>query len=254
VHVAYGDRAVLADVSWTLRAGAFLAICGPNGAGKSTLLRAAAGLLAPARGAVTLDGRAATAWTARERAMRIGYLPQHAADLPGFSCRAVVRMGRYAIADEDRDAGTRAVDRAMARTDTRALADRPFDEISGGERQRVLVARALAQSAPILLFDEPTTHLDLANQVAIAALLQSLAADGAAVACALHDLNLAAAFATRVLLLAHGRVVADDVPERTLQPGVLGAVFGVPLVGIAHPHGGAPVLATARGENACIGG
>jgi iron complex transport system ATP-binding protein len=254
LRVVYGQRTALEGVTVALRAGEMLALCGPNGAGKSTLMRALTGLERPSSGDVRLEGRAAHEWTPRERARRVAYLPQSAADLPGYACAEVVRMGRYAAGDDDLESGAREVERAMARTGTSALAARPFDATSGGERQRVLIARALAQSAPILLFDEPTAHLDLAGQAEVLSLLRDVASDGAAVACVLHDLNLAGAYAARVLLLARGRVAADGDPERALRSDVVSAVFGVPVVAIPHPEGGPPVLATGRRTAAAAGG
>jgi iron complex transport system ATP-binding protein len=225
VSLALGDRVVLDAVDVTLPAGRVTAVVGPNGAGKSTLLRAAAGLLAPATGSITLAGRPLGA-NARGRARAIAYLPQERAVHWPLAARAVVALGRLPHDDAD----PAAIDRALAAMDIAHLADRPVSQLSGGERARVLVARALAQDAALLIADEPTAGLDPAHALALFALFRRLAAEGRTVVVALHDLGLAARFADHIILLAKGRVAAAGPPANVLTPQHLEPAFGVTML------------------------
>jgi iron complex transport system ATP-binding protein len=209
-----GGRRLVDDVSFSLRAGEWTAIVGPNGAGKSTLLSLLAGLRAPEAGTVELAGRPLRAWPVRERAQRLSWLSQQGEADGDIAARDVVRLGRLPhhglfgdlTADDER-----AVDTAMAETESTPFAHRRLSELSGGERQRVLLARALAVQAPVLLLDEPTTHLDAPHQRALVRGLVARARAGVAVAAVLHDLTLALA-ADRIVVLAAGRVRADGTP------------------------------------------
>ena len=218
-----GGRPVVHGVTLDLHAapgGGWTALVGPNGAGKSTLMSLLAGLRAPDAGEVALGGRPIGHWSARERAQRLAWLAQQQQAEGELAVRDVVALGRLPRhglfgAPDAEDAA--AVDRALAETACESLAARRLNELSGGERQRVLLARALAVEAPVLLLDEPTTHLDAPHQRALLAGLAARARDGAVVLAALHDLTLALA-AARVLVLAHGRIVADGAPgEPSLQ-------------------------------------
>jgi iron complex transport system ATP-binding protein len=228
VHAALGGREVLAGVSCALAAGAWTAVVGPNGAGKSTLLRVLAGLLAPTRGEVRLQGRALAAWRPRERAQRIAWLSQQQPDTASeLAVHDVVRLGRLphlGLIGAPGPQDEAVVDQAMALTECSAWRERRMDALSGGERQRALLARALAVQAPVLLLDEPTTHLDPPHQVALVRLLQRLAhADGLAVASVLHDLSLALQ-ADRLLVMDQGRVAAEG---RSDDPAVQQALVRV---------------------------
>jgi iron complex transport system ATP-binding protein len=202
------------DVSLSLHLGQWAAIVGPNGAGKSTLLSLLAGLRRPDAGEVFLQGRALSTLPARERARGLAWLAQQGEAEGEIAGRDVVRLGRlprhglFGAADAADEA---AVDRALAETEATAFADRRLSELSGGERQRVLLARALAVDAPVLLLDEPTTHLDAPHQRALLRGLAARARSGVAVAAVLHDLTLALA-ADRVLVMARGRLQADGPP------------------------------------------
>lgn len=226
VRLTLGDRVVLDSVDLSLPSGRITAVVGPNGAGKSTLLRACTGLLAPARGAITLAGRSLDAHTRAELARAIAYLPQERAVHWPLAARAVVALGRLAHDDADAD----AIARALAAMDIEHLGERPISQLSGGERARVLVARALAQESPLLIADEPTAGLDPAHALALFALFQRLAAEGRTVVVALHDLSLAARFAHEAVLLANGRVAAHGPSAEVLIPRYLEPAFGVTML------------------------
>jgi iron complex transport system ATP-binding protein len=230
VTFSYGRRAVLRDVSFAIAPGELVALCGPNGAGKSTLLRLLLGLHAPSAGRVTLAGTPVTALSRREIARHAALLPQDApADVP-LSVREAVALGRLPHLGRLRPettADVEAVARALAATDTTALAERPLAELSGGERHRVHLARALAQEAPLLLLDEPIAGLDVAHQLAAMDLLRATVEGGRAVVVALHDLALAARRCDRMLLLAGGTLCADARPADVLTRETLARVFGV---------------------------
>jgi iron complex transport system ATP-binding protein len=227
---AYGRRAVFRDVSFSVAAGELVALCGPNGAGKSTLLRLLLGLHAPSSGGVTLAGAPVAALSRREIARHAALLPQDApADVP-LSVREAVALGRLPHLGRLRPetaADVEAVARALAATDTVALAERPIAELSGGERHRVHLARALAQEAPLLLLDEPIAGLDVAHQLAAMDLLRATVDAGRAVVVALHDLALAARRCDRMLLLADGGLFADARPADVLTRETVARVFGV---------------------------
>jgi iron complex transport system ATP-binding protein len=244
VTLAYGPRRVLHGVSLAVRPGEVLALVGPNGAGKSTVLRACAGELAPVAGRITVGGAEIAGLAPVERARRVAVVPQ-AARLPeGFTALETVLMGRTAYLgwfSRERSCDRAIVHRALERTCTAELADRPIGELSGGEQQRVLLARALAQEAPLLLLDEPTAHLDLRHQAGVLALVRDLARrEGRAVLLALHDLNLAAQYADRLALLADGRLRAEGAPDEVLTPAHLAPAYGVPFDVHTHPRHGTP--------------
>jgi iron complex transport system ATP-binding protein len=224
-------REVLHGLNLRLGRGELVALVGTNGSGKTTLLRLLAGVLRPDAGIIRFDGRPLGEWRRAELARRVTVLPQQL-DLPvGFRVAELVEMGRapharrlFGATAEDE----RAVARALADADALELADRYGDELSGGERQRVLVAMALAQEPELLLMDEPTLHLDLAHQVAVLATMRRLRAQRRlTVLAVLHDLNLAAGFAPRVVVLNDGRAAADGPPDAVLTPGLVERVFGV---------------------------
>ena len=211
---------VLDGVSLAFEAGQWAAIVGPNGAGKSTLLSLLAGLRAPDAGQVRLHGRAIAAWPARERAQQLAWMSQQGETEGDIAARDVVRLGRLprhgllGAPDAEDEA---AFDRAMADTECTAYAARRVNALSGGERQRVLLARVLAVQAPVLLLDEPTTHLDAPHQRALLRGLAARAQAGVTVVAVLHDLTLALA-AHRVVVLQNGRVAADGAPgDASLQ-------------------------------------
>ena len=206
-------RPVLASVSLDVRDGEVAVVMGRNGAGKSTLLDIVAGLRQPTAGGVRFNERQAVDWAPRERARLVAHLPQSVRpDLP-FLAGELVLMGRYPHTDQwfESDDDCEAVERAMRRTDCWDLRDRSVQTLSGGERQRVLLAACFAQSPRLLLLDEPSTHLDVDQQLHCFSLLREESEQGVACLAVTHDLNLALAYATRIIVLAQGRV-ALDVP------------------------------------------
>jgi iron complex transport system ATP-binding protein len=210
VSVRLGATLALDDVSFAPTSG-WTAVVGPNGAGKSTLLRVLAGLQAPDAGTVSLDARALHEWPARARGTQIAWLAQQADTNGELTVRELVQLGRLphlGLFTAPRAEDDAAVEQAMRETECAAWQARRLHELSGGERQRVLLARALAVMAPILLLDEPTTHLDPPHQVALVRLLQRQAQLGRTVVSVLHDVSLAL-LADRLLVMDHGRVVAE---------------------------------------------
>lgn len=222
---------VLHEVSLAVATGERVALIGPNGSGKSTLLALLAGLLAPGAGSVLLDGRPLPAWPGRERARRVARVATLPPDADTYTVQALVELARtpYAsflgrLTSADRE----AVAEALARCSLETLARRPLSALSEGERQRVVLAMALAQEAPLILLDEPTAHLDLAHALAFLERLRALTeTDGRGLLMVLHDLDWAAAFAERIVMLQHGRIVAEGTPEAVLTPERVAAVFGV---------------------------
>ena len=229
VTAGYGARAVLHACDLALDPGEVVSVVGPNGAGKSTLVRVLAGLLRPSEGHVTVRGRRIETLSRREIAREVAVVPQAFEPLFPFTVREIVALGRTARLDAF-GRGTPSDDTAIARAidalDLGALADRPIDGISGGERQRVVLAMALAQETPVLLLDEPTVHLDPAHQLATMHLLGRLAHERRlAVLAVVHDLSLAA-LADRVVVIADGRVVRDGPPLAVLDAALVREVFG----------------------------
>ena len=230
VRFAYGDAEVLRGVSLAIDPGEIVGIVGPNGAGKSTLLRLLAGLLAPRGGSVLLGDRPVAGIRPAELARIAAFVPQESRFPFPFRALELVLMGRAAhlpaFGFESR--GDVAIARAaMERTDCAAFAGRPIDELSGGERQRVILARALAQEPRILLLDEPTAFLDIRHQVGLhRALAEDSRRRGTTVVAAMHDLNLAAAFCRRIVMLADGAVAADGSPADVFTAETVRAVFG----------------------------
>jgi iron complex transport system ATP-binding protein len=233
--VRLGAATIIADASLTLRRGELAVMVGPNGAGKTTLMRALAGLL-PADGEIRIDGQMLASLGPRERARRIAYLPQgHVFHWP-MPAASIVMLGREPHADRfstTSAADRAAVGRALRATGTEMFAERPVTTLSGGERARVALARALATEAAILLADEPTASLDPRHQLVVMALLRDAARNGTAVLAIMHDLLLAGRFADRVLVMDRGRLVADGPPGAALAGERLAGVFGVEVTTVA---------------------
>ncbi len=243
---ARGARSILQGISFQLAAGEVLAVLGTNGAGKSTLLASLTGELAPRSGSILLAGRALASWPAQERARRMAVLPQSSTLAFPFSVGEVVALGRLPHAT-----GTRQdeliIGQAMAATDVTQLRQRSYLTLSGGERQRVHLARVLAQiwdagEQGCLLLDEPTAALDLAHQQLILQQARNMARRSLAVVVVLHDLNLAARYADRLLLLHQGRAVALGSPWQVLSAERIAEVFGVAVRVEKHPLQDSPLI------------
>ena len=231
--VARGGTTLLHDVEASFAPGTFSAIVGANGVGKSSLLSTLCGGLRPKEGSVTLDGRDIATLDARSRARSISLVEPTEPVLAALTVRDAVAAARFPYHRwwewQPSDADDAAVESALDATSLRALQGRELGTLSAGERQRVWIALALAQQARVIALDEPTTHLDLRHALETLALLRRLAADGAIVVAILHQLEEAAGFADRVLVLAEGRVIADGTPAETLTPATLARAFGVQL-------------------------
>lgn len=246
LSVAYGARRVLHDVSLNVQAGEVLALIGPNGSGKSTLIRAISGVVPVEGGKVEAGGRAVSDLSVMERARHLSVVPQ-ARNMPlAFSVYESVLLGRTPYLGWLGRAGATDHERvryALERTQMTALADRMVGELSGGEQQRVLLARALAQDTPVLLLDEPTTHLDLQHRESLVHLVRELAhTRDLAVLMVLHDLNLASLYADRVSLLVDGEMQATGTPGEVLTEATLSRVYNVPVHVIPHPEYGTPLV------------
>ncbi|KAB1188820.1 MULTISPECIES: heme ABC transporter ATP-binding protein [Haloferax] len=238
VSVSLGGQTILDGISADIGDGTFVGLIGPNGAGKTTLLRTLNGALAPDSGTVHVAGENIHALSSKAASRLVATVPQTTSVTFDFPVREVVKMGRtphrgrfdgWSAADED------AVDAAMRRTSVAALADRPVTEISGGERQRVLIARALAQETPTLLLDEPTASLDINHQVRTLELVDDLVGDGTTAVAAIHDLNLAAHYCDVLILLADGRILSAGDPATVLSESNLRDAFDAEAVVSRHP-------------------
>jgi ABC-type cobalamin/Fe3+-siderophores transport system ATPase subunit len=244
--VSYGPRRVLHAISLDVHAGEVLALIGPNGAGKSTLVRAASGVIPVQSGKVAVNGDNLLAMPAMRRARYLAVVPQAGLLPPAFTVWETVLLGRTPylnflgqVSSKDEEIARLS----LQKVDALDLIERRVGELSGGEQQRVLLARALAQSTPILLLDEPTVHLDLQYQVSLMEIVRSLArTDHLAVLIALHDLNLAARYADRVSLLVAGEVKAAGTPRQVLTPEIISTAYHLPVQVIRHPFADAPLV------------
>lgn len=228
VSAGYAGEDVVHDVSMTVQKGEVLALLGPNGGGKTTLLKATCGAVDLSKGSICIDGLNLSTLSFRQRAKLMGYVPQSEDHVFDFTVEEVVLMGRLAHSDVlfETEEDFRVAHRVMGDTDCLEFSDRPLATLSGGEAQRALIARALAQEAPLLLCDEPTTHLDPKHQVHIGSLLRRLAESGKAVIVTTHDLNWALQFADRAVLLDKGRVCFDGGVNNAVETGVHTTVYG----------------------------
>ncbi len=246
LSVNYGDRAVLRDISLEVRAGEILALIGPNGAGKSTLIRAASGILKPRQGRVLCEGVDITQLPDAQRARRLAVVPQARPEGGAFTVAQTVMLGRTAYLGwlgKPGELDERSVANALRMTGLTDFAERHVAELSGGEQQRVLVARALAQATRILLLDEPTNHLDLQHQASLLKLIRMLSADcELAVLVALHDLNLVSLFADRVALLVEGRLTQVGTPNEVLTEEILEGAYHAPVKVTPHPESRRPLV------------
>ena len=228
VSVALAKRTVLESISLAMQSGEVVALLGANGAGKTTLMRASLGLV-PHQGQIALGGDDPRRLSATQRALRAAYLPQRPQSIWPISVEDLVALGRFAhgaAPDRLAEVDKRAVDAALEACALTALRARRMDEISGGEKARAHLARALAQHAPLLMLDEPTAGLDPAQALGVGEVLRAHARQGGAVLISTHDIALAASIAERVVLINRGRIIAEGAPERALTPEALEAAYG----------------------------
>ena len=256
--VGYTGRLVIDDLTMQISTGGITALVGPNGSGKSTLLKALARLLAPSSGAVYLDGRAITSIPSSAVAREIAILPQGPVAPAGLTVAELVEQGRYPHAGALRmlrHQDHSAIAEAMELTGMVPFANRQLENLSGGERQRAWIALALAQATPVLLLDEPTTFLDIGHQLEVLELVHRLNRERRmTIILVLHDLNHAARYADRMIVLNEGRIVADGEPSGVLTRALLAEVFGVHAHIMQDPETGTPVclpygVVQARSEN-----
>ena len=243
--LAYDQRVISEHLSVEVPDDSFTVIVGPNACGKSTLLRALARLLRPSAGHILLDGRAVQSLPAKAFARTVGLLPQSSLAPDGIVVADLVSRGRYphqGLIRQWSQEDARAVAAALEATNTTELSTRLVDELSGGQQQRVWVAMALAQETPLLLLDEPTTFLDIAHQIELLELFRRLHGEGRTLVAVLHDLNHAARYATHIIAMRDGRVVAEGPPHEIVTAGLVREVFDLECVVVPDPVTGGPLV------------
>jgi iron complex transport system ATP-binding protein len=252
LSVDYGSRRILHDISISVQSGEILALIGPNGAGKTTLIRAVSAVIPIANGHVRTNGDDFASLSTLQRARYIATVPQAVSLPPAYTVWETVLLGRtpYLNFLGQPSGNDEAIARqSLQRVSALSFADRRVGELSGGEQQRVLLARALCQSTPILLLDEPTAHLDLQYQVSLLELVSELAhKDNLAVLVALHDLNLAAHYADRIALMVAGNIKAMGTPKEVLQPELIAEAYCLPVRVVKHPFLDIPLVLPESGK------
>lgn len=245
ITIGYDKRAISSNLSVAIPDGSFTVIIGPNACGKSTLLRGLSSLLKPTSGQVVLDGKGISSYKTKEVARRLGLLPQTSLAPEGITVADLVGRGRYPhqkLLKQWTSADEVAVGEAMRATNTTELSARLVDELSGGQRQRVWVAMSLAQETPLLLLDEPTTFLDIAHQIELLELFADLNEQGRTLVAVLHDLNHAARYASHLIAMKDGAVVAEGGPREIITSELVEQVFGLPNIVIDDPVTGSPLV------------
>ncbi|KUM36569.1 iron-dicitrate transporter ATP-binding subunit [Arthrobacter sp. EpRS71] len=245
VSLGYAGRTVSQALDVRIPDGEFTVIVGPNACGKSTLLRALSRLLEPTSGSVLLDGKSISSYGAKEVARTLGLLPQTSIAPDGITVADLVARGRYPhqkLLRQWSEADEAAVVKALEATNVDGLSGRLVDELSGGQRQRVWVAMVLAQQTPLLLLDEPTTFLDIAHQIELLELFRRLNRDGNTLVAVLHDLNHACRYATHLIAMKDGAVVAEGRPADVVTAELVEHVFGLPCIVIDDPVSHTPLV------------
>ncbi|MCC2031525.1 ABC transporter ATP-binding protein [Microbacterium allomyrinae] len=253
IRLAYEGRVVVPDLDVRIPDGGFTVIVGPNACGKSTLLRALARLLTPERGTVLLDERALSEYRSKEVARALALLPQAVVAPDGIAVMDLVARGRFPhqrLLRQWTTSDAEAVQRALAATGVADLADRRVDELSGGQRQRVLLAMTLAQETDILLLDEPTTFLDMTHQIEVLELCRELHGEGRTIVAVLHDINQACRYATHLVAMRDGEIVAEGPPSELITAELVERVFGLRAQVIADPITGTPLVVPLAGWEA----
>ena len=250
LSVDYGPRRILHEVSFEVQSGEVLALIGPNGVGKSTLIRAVSGVILIASGHVRTNGDDFASLSSLQRARYVATVPQAVSLPPAYTVWETVLFGRtpyLGFLGQPSKTDEEIARQALARVSALPFADRRVGELSGGEQQRVLLARALCQSTPILLLDEPTAHLDLQYQVSLLEIVHELAhKDNLAVLIALHDLNLAAHYADRIALMVAGQIKAEGGPDQVLRQELIEAAYCLPVKVVKHPFLDIPLVLPDR--------
>ena len=251
LSVSYGLHRILHDISFNVQSGEVLALIGPTGAGKSTLIRAASGVI-PYTGHVRTNGDDFASLSPIQRAKYIATVPQAVSMPPAYTVWETVLLGRtpyLGFLGQPSQKDEEIARQSLQRVSALQFADRRVGELSGGEQQRILLARALCQSAPILLLDEPTAHLDLQYQVGLLELVSELAhKDHLAVLVALHDLNLAAHYADRIALMVAGNIKAMGKPKEVLLPELIAEAYCLPVQVVKHPFLDIPLVLPEPGK------
>ena len=251
-----GGKAILDSVSLSIRGGEFVGVIGPNGAGKTTLLRLVLGIIAPTSGRVLLSGEEVGSMKPRRRAMTASFMSQDPGSVFPFPVMDVVLMGRYPYlkatdreSDEDREKAVRM----LAYVGLPGFEERSFTELSGGERQLVLFAKTLVQETGVILLDEPSSNLDIGHEDRIFSIGAEMADEGRAVVTCVHNLNVAARYCSRLVLLDRGKVVADGTPRRVLDPAVLDPVYDVKTAVTANLASGTLTVTAGAGRKEAVG-
>ena len=245
IELRYADRTIVDELSLEIPDGGFTVVVGPNGCGKSTLLRALGRMLAPRSGRVVLDGNDIRSYRTKEVARRIALLPQSPLSPGAISVADLVSRGRYPYQSMLRQwspEDEHVVSEALNEVGMRYAADQLVDELSGGQRQRVWIAMTLAQRTPVLLLDEPTTFLDIAHQIEVLDLCSQLHQSGRTLVAVLHDLNLAAIYATHVVAMRSGKIVMQGSASDVFTPELLREVFDLEALVLEDPETGRPLV------------
>ncbi|WP_430592668.1 ABC transporter ATP-binding protein [Humidisolicoccus flavus] len=251
----YAERTILDDLTVSVRRGDFTVIIGANASGKSTLLRSFARLLPPRSGQVLLDGTPITKFAPKQLAQQLGLLPQQTTVPPGITVSELVSRGRHPHQGVFRrwsPADEAAVRHALEATHLVELRGRTVDELSGGQRQRVLIAMVLAQETEILLLDEPTTFLDISHQIEVLELAAELHRSGRTLVAVLHDLNQAARYASNLIVMKHGRILATGNPNDILTSELVAEAFSVRARILQDPETGTPLVVPLPGMGAVV--
>lgn len=242
----YGEKLILEDVSFSINEGEVFGIIGPNGSGKSTLLKQLSGVEKPSKGHIHLAGKDIESYSRKDIAKWVAVLQQEALPTIGFTVKEVIEMGRFPFQNwlgEDKVDVEALIDSILEKMNLTTLSDRKLEQLSGGERQRVALAKTMAQSPTLLILDEPTTYLDIGHQIHLMDRIQHWKMeDDMTVIAVLHDLNLAALYCDRILLLHDGKVVASGTPHDIIQEKLIEEVYGVQPIIISHPENGLPQI------------
>lgn len=245
IHFSYDTKDVIKNVSFSLKQGEFLGIIGPNGAGKSTILRILCGILKPKTGEIIIFDKDINDINKKILAQKIAFVPQETHFALNFPVEEIVLMGRFPYLrafQRERKKDFQATEYALMYANVSQFRERPINSLSSGERQRVVLARALAQEPEILLLDEPTSHLDLHHQYAIMELLKKLNAEGMSIIIVNHDLNLASLYCQRLVLMHEGCIYSKGTPQSLINEKILNTVYKTEVKIIKHPYKDVPQI------------